>query len=290
MITAVLGIAIGAAGAGMLRARGGSQAATGDSTRAPAEPTDAGAGASTSPASAAMPAPPRNAASPRQLIDRYQAEATLDGRGAILAQLQASTDAAVLQLAMWLARSSDPQQRQDAMQLLQAFPLDQAPVREFLVQQLREQTDPVALKQSLDMLIPASMASEDAAPVVDQLQRLKTHADPEVRAASVLQLSQWDRHGDQEALLYSALLDADAPVREAALAGISAQRVRSPRIKDVLLATLTDAQASNDERSAAAFILQQDYPLTRAEFAVYRNAVTDVQSLGDHGNPGEHPH
>ena len=239
---------------------------------------------------AALPQRPADPASTQRLIGRYLAESSLDGRGAILAQLQGSTDAAVLQFAMRLARSGDPQQRQDAQQLLQAFPLDQAPVRDFLVQQLRDQTDPAALKQSLDMLIPASMANEDAAPVVDQLQRLKTHADPAVRAASVLQLSQWDRQGDQEELLYNALLDREAPVREAGMAGISAQRVRSPRIKEVLLATLTDAQASNDERSAAAFILQQDYPLTRAEYAVYRNAMKDVQALGDHDAPGSHSH
>ncbi|MGO4781823.1 hypothetical protein AB4084_40685, partial [Lysobacter sp. 2RAB21] len=75
------------------------------------------------------------------------------------------------------------------------------------------------------------IASEDAAPLLDRLSTLRHHADPAVRASSVLQSVQWNKNGNNEDILHQAILDGDLVVRQAAIAGINASGTRSDRLK-----------------------------------------------------------
>ncbi len=170
----------------------------------------------------------------RELMRRYAVETELDKRGALLAMLQANPNEEVKAFALALAASRDAAARQAGLELLKAFPLDDAKVRGFLVGQIDQEQDPAMLTRLVDMLSPTMVATEDAAPLVAQLARLRDHPDPEVRAASILQSSQWDRGGDLENTLHSAMLDSDPRVRQAAIGGISAERVRSDRLKDYM--------------------------------------------------------
>jgi hypothetical protein len=211
----------------------------------------------------------------RRLMASYASEADLDRRGALLAVLQSAANDEVLHFALQLAERPDPASRQDGLQLLQAFPLDRTPVRELLVRQLGAERDPAMLRQLVDMLTPAVVPIEDAAPVVAQLARLRGHPDPDVRASSVLQSAQWDRQADLEDLLHRAVLDPAPQVREAAIAGVTAVHVRSDRLKDALLAIAGDPLSQAGERSAALFALQE-FPLDRSEYAIYRQAATEA--------------
>ena len=159
----------------------------------------------------------------------------------------------------------------EALELLKVFPLDDPEVRSLLVGQIDQEHDPAMLKNLVDMLTPTMVATEDAAPLVEQLARLREHPDPEVRAASVLQTSQWDRGGDLENILQQALLDPDTRVRQAAIAGVTSERVHSDRLKDMLLAIANDPQTSAEERSAALFALE-GFALNRSEYELYRQA------------------
>ncbi len=219
----------------------------------------------------------------RALMRRYAAETELDKRGALLAILQANPNEEVKAFALALAASRDPAARQEGLELLKAFPLDDANVRGFLVGQIDQEQDPAMLTKLVDMLSPTMVATEDAAPLVAQLARLREHPDPDVRAASILQSSQWDRGGDLENTLHDAMLDPDPRVRQAAIGGISAERVRSDRLKDMLLAIASDPKTGAEERNRAIFALE-GFALNRAEYEVYRQAGRMGESGEGHGH------
>lgn len=219
----------------------------------------------------------------RELMRRYAVETELDKRGALLAILQANPNEEVKAFALALAASRDPAARQEGLELLKAFPLDDAKVRGFLVGQIDQEQDPAMLTKLVDMLSPTMVATEDAAPLVAQLARLREHPDPEVRAASILQSSQWDRGGDLENTLHSAMLDPDPRVRQAAIGGISAERVRSDRLKDMLLAIASDPKTGAEERNRAIFALE-GFALNRAEYEVYRQAGRLGEGEEGHGH------
>lgn len=219
----------------------------------------------------------------RELMRRYALETELDKRGALLAILQANPNEEVKAFALELAASRDAATRQAGLDLLKIFPLDDAKVRGFLVGQIDQEQDPAMLTKLVDMLSPTMVATEDAAPLVAQLARLREHPDPEVRAASILQSSQWDRGGDLEHTLHSAMLDPDPRVRQAAIGGISAERVRSDRLKDMLLAIASDPKTGAEERNRAIFALE-GFALNRAEYEVYRQAGR----MGEGGDGHKH--
>ena len=219
----------------------------------------------------------------RTLMRQYSFETELDKRGALLAILQANPNEEVRNFALTQAASSDPATRQEGLELLKAFPLDDSVVRGFLVSQIDKEQDPAMLTKLVDMLTPTMVATEDAAPLVAQLARLRGHPDPEVRAASILQSSQWDRGGDLENTLHEAMLDPDTRVRQAAISGIQAERVHSDRVKDMLLVIASGPKTSGEERNRAIFALES-FALNRSEYEIYRQAAR----LGESGERHEH--
>ncbi|MEO8003220.1 MAG: HEAT repeat domain-containing protein [Arenimonas sp.] len=207
----------------------------------------------------------------REVMRQYTFETELDKRGALLAILQSMPNEEVKQFALEQAASSDPVTRREGLELLKAFSLDDAKVRGLLVDQINQEQDPAMLKDLVDMLAPTMVATEDAAPLVEQLARLRTHPDPEVRAASIMQSTQWDKGSDLENTLQQAMMDPDTRVRQAAIGGVKSERVHSDRLKNMLLVIATDAQTSDTERTAAIFALE-GFALNRSEYELYRHA------------------
>jgi|GEM_PF-1632225 len=222
----------------------------------------------------------------RELIGNYRFETELDRRGALLAVLQGVANQDVLRAGRELADSGDPRQRQLGLDLLKSFPLDVTEVRELLQRQLQDERDPTMLKQLVDMLAPTVIASEDAAPVLNRLDALRRHPDPAVRASSVLQSVQWNKSGDNEDILHRAILDSDAGVRQAAIAGINASGVRSDRLKDALLSLAGDPRSDGETRNAAVFALQ-NFAMNRSEYALYRQAAE--RAVDGDGHEREYP-
>jgi hypothetical protein len=206
------------------------------------------------------------------LMAQYASETDLDSRGALLAVLQSAANDEVLRFALSLADSPDPTTRQDGLALLQAYSLDVAEVRDLLTRQIADETDPAMLRQLVEMLTPAVVPTEDAAPMLEQLTHLRQHPDPDVRAASVLQSAQWDKGGDVEAFLHQAILDPVPQVRQAAIAGVTSSSARSDRLKDALLDIAGNPLSGDEERLSAIFALQS-FALDRSEYAIYRQAA-----------------
>jgi hypothetical protein len=208
----------------------------------------------------------------QQLLARYRAESEPDHKGAVLAILQGVANQDVQRFALELAASPDPSTRRDGLALLSAYSVEEAPVRELLIRQMGQEQDPALLKTLVELLAPAPLASEDIAPMLGQLERLRQHADPGVRAAAVLQSAQWDKSAGVEDILQRALLDSEPQVREAAIAGVTSSATRSDRIKDALLEIANNPHSGREERAASVFALQ-NFELDRAEYAIYRNAA-----------------
>lgn len=214
----------------------------------------------------------RDPAQLRRLLARYRTETEADRKGALLALLLGVGGPEVQRVALELARSPDPATRRDGLSLLAASSVEDAQVRTLLVQQLQRERDPALLRQTLDLLVPAPLPLEDAAPMLDALSRLRTHPDPAVRAGSVLQSAQWESGQAAEELLHRALLDPEPQVREAAIAGVLSASVRSDRVKDALLAIASDPGADPQQRGAAVSALH-GFRLERADHALYRRAL-----------------
>ncbi|WP_149194683.1 hypothetical protein [Luteimonas suaedae] len=208
----------------------------------------------------------------QQLLQEYAAAIDEDVRGARLAALAAAADETVLRFALDLASSRDADARRRGLDLLAIFPFDTPGIREFVTHGLQQETDPQTLAALVELAAPTVMPTEDAAPLVSQLERLTAHADPTVRSRSVMQYAQWSGPAEGEALLSRAILDEDAEVRRAAIAGVVASNARSDRLKDALLWIAGDARASSQDRSAAVFALQS-FALDREEYALYRQAA-----------------
>lgn len=216
----------------------------------------------------------RDPAHLQKLLAMYAAETDLDTRGALLAVLRgaANDSDTILRFAIAMASSPDPAKRQDGLALLGAFPLDNAEVRGLLARQISEERDPAMLGRLVGMLEAAVVPTEDSAQIAEQLARLRQHSDPGVRAASVMQSMAWDKGGDLEEVLHRAMLDPAEQVRRAAIGGATVSGVRSPRLKDALLEIAANPASGSEERQAAVFALQ-NFPLSRAEYAIYRQAM-----------------
>ncbi|WP_417471510.1 hypothetical protein [Luteimonas mephitis] len=221
----------------------------------------------------------------RELMARHAGETDPGRRGALLAVLQSAANDEVMGFALRLADDPDPQSRRDGLQLLQAFPLDRAPVRELLLRQIDAERDPQMLRQLVDALTPAVLPVEDAAPIAERLARLRSHADPGVRASSVLQSTQWDRQADMEPVLYAAMLDPEPQVQQAAIAGVNATLAHSPRLKAALLEMAGNDAIERDQRAAAVFALQA-FPLDRDEYELYRRVAVETGPAASEAAPG----
>ncbi|QDH71104.1 hypothetical protein [Marilutibacter alkalisoli] len=223
----------------------------------------------------------------QKLLAMYASETDLDTKGALLAVLHgaANGNEEILRFALGLSDSADPARRQDGLALLEAYPLDNAEVRELLTRQISEENDPAMLGRLVGMLQAAVVPIEDAAPVAEQLTRLRQHPDPEVRAASLMQSVSWDKGGNLEDILHQAILDSAPQVRQAAIGGVTAAGVRSDRLKDALLEIAANPGSGDDERFAAVLALQ-DFPLDRAEYAIYLQAAR----MDTHDDQDGHDH
>lgn len=214
----------------------------------------------------------RDPAQLQRLLARYRNETEADRKGALLAILLGVGGPEVQRTGLELARSPDPAARRDGLALLAASSVEDTQVRALLVRNLQRERDPTVLRQAVELLVPAPLPREDAAPMLDALAHLRAHDDAHVRAASVLQSAQWESTEAAEDLLHRALLDGQPEVREAAIAGVLSTAVRSERIKDALLAMASDPAAPQQQRSAAVSALH-GFRLDRADHALYRQAV-----------------
>lgn len=218
----------------------------------------------------------------QNLLQRYRNETDPAARGELLSLLNAVSGEDVLRFALSLSASTRAQDERDGLELLSAYSMDRAEVRQTVLAKLAQGGDPQRRAELVAMLTPATLPSEDAAPVVAELASLARDPDPALRAQAVLQLAQWDDGERTEDLLHRAILDPSAQVRAKAIAGVQGSRLRSERLKDALLDIAADPASSAADRGAASFALQ-DFRLNRAEYAIWRRAQAQADAESGEG-------
>lgn len=218
----------------------------------------------------------------QNLLQRYRNETDPAARGELAALLNAVSGEDVLRFALSLSASTRAEDERAGLELLSAYSMDRAEVRQTVLAKLAQGGDPQRRAELVAMLTPATLPSEDAAPVVAELAALARDADPSLRAQAVLQLAQWDDSEQTEDLLHRAILDPSAQVRANAIAGVQGSRLRSDRLKDALLAIAADPASSAGDRGAATFALQ-DFRLNRAEYAIWRRAQAQADAESGEG-------
>lgn len=218
----------------------------------------------------------------QDLLGRYRGETDPAARGELLALLHAVAGEDVLRYALSLAASTRAEDERAGLDLLGAYSLERAEVRDALLAKLRGGGEPARTAELLRMLTPASVPEEDAAPLVGELAALARAADPEVRAAAVAQLAQWAEPAQAEDVLHRALLDPSAAVRSQAIVAVSGSHARSDRLKDALLAIAADPASSAGDRGAAALALQ-DFRLSRGEYAIWKRAQARADAESGEG-------
>lgn len=219
----------------------------------------------------------------QNLLQRYRNETDPAARGELLSLLNAVSGEDVLRFALSLTAGTRAQDEHAGLELLRAYSMDRAEVRQTVLAKLAQGGGSERMTGLVSMLTPATMPSEDAAPVVAELAALARHADPALRAQAVLQLAQWDDSEQTEDLLHRAILDASPQVRANAIAGVQGSRLRSERLKEALLDIAADPASRAADRGAAAFALQ-DFRLNRAEYAIWRRA--QARADADSGEGG----
>lgn len=212
----------------------------------------------------------------REAIQRQYLMATdPDMRRSLLELLAQGPASEVLTLAEQLLSSSDPARREDAYRLLTAIPIDDARARARVLEGLQHEADPHALGALVRSLQPGLLPGEDADPIATRLLALGTHPDPVVRAEALPQLPQWLGAQELEVPYLAALGDPEARVRAAAIAGIDAGRVQSPRLRDTLFDLAADRDQNQELRHAALQALLR-FRLTRIEVDLYRLLQREV--------------
>ena len=193
-----------------------------------------------------------------ELMQRFAQERDLAKRArlrALLAELHAPDVAA---FGLRLLREGDASVRRDAITLLQGG--NTREIDSVLIGILRQEPDANLLCAAIGALPPEPASPPETAEVLAQLQKLVQHPNPEVRAASLQALPRWDVAGVTETSFLLALNDADATVRELALASLVETPIRSPALKDRLLAIWHNPGEEVPIRQAARSALQH-FPL-----------------------------
>ncbi len=209
------------------------------------------------------------------LLDTYSAEQDQEKKIAALLILGAVANQEILQFAVGMTRSETPQTRKDGFRLLKSYSLEDGQVRNLVLAHLRDERDVETVRELLRMLVPAMMPVEEASVVIEQLEAFSMHRDAAVRSESVRQLVQWRRGEEIDEDLYRALQDPDGEVRLAAMEGVWLSRTQDERLKDILLAIGSDAQADIGERRAALEALR-GFWLVRSEYSVYAQIKSGI--------------
>lgn len=196
-------------------------------------------------------------------------------RQTLLALLAEGPATEVLLFTARLLADADPTRRADGYQLLTALPLDNDNARVHVLNGLRDERDTEALGALLRGLQPGLVAAEEADPIADQLLRFSAHEDPRVRAEVLPQLAQWHDGEQLEAPYFSALTDSNAEVRGAAIAGVGASTVRSPRLRNALFDLASNVNENPEHRHSALQALLR-FRLTRPEVELYRLLQAEV--------------
>lgn len=216
-----------------------------------------------------------NPAALRTLIQRFDAERDPKAREMLKSVLSSIPSSDVIALSTRLAVSGSAAQRQDGFEMLKQLSQSSPEVRNLVRQALASEQSPAVLSEAVAALTPTVVAAPEAEAIVAQLNQLSQHQDASVRSQSIVQLAQWDKTGNAETRLNSALTDPSGEVRQAAVAAIAETGSRSEDTKNALMQVIRNANESTQVKDGALYALQR-FSLSKAEHDLYVQARAQV--------------
>ena len=199
------------------------------------------------------------------LMARYSREQDESTRKQLRMLLMLLPNDDVISFAMNMAGDGNAATRTEGYILLRQSQAGSVPARELLLKAVGSEQDTHALAEAVASLMPGeSPAPTEAAAVVEQLKRSVQHPSPEVRGESLLALTRWDRGGGTEELVFAGLTDPNAPVQQAALTAVFENRLRTDRVKTILMSLASDNANAVQTRVMAVEALG-GFNLTSAE-------------------------
>ncbi|WP_101926733.1 MULTISPECIES: hypothetical protein [Luteimonas] len=149
--------------------------------------------------------------------------------------------------------------------------LRDASVRYALVAALKSEQSPAAKAAIFGALQPTPLATEDLAPLLEELRVIYDTGQPELRAAALVHWAQWDRGDGIAPLLRDGLYDDSPQVVLGAVTAVALSNVRTQEMKEALLLLANDAAPDSEARVAALDALR-DFSLSRTEDAIFRES------------------
>ena len=211
----------------------------------------------------------------RTLIGRLEAERDPKAREMLKSVLSSIPSPDVITLAEKLAVSGNVAQRQDGFEMLKQLSQTSPEVRNLVRQALASEQSPTVLKEAVAALTPTVVAAPEAEAIVAQLNELSQHQDASVRSQSILQMAQWDKTGNAEGRINSAMSDPSAEVRQAAVVAVAETAGRSADTKNALMQVVRNPSESPQVKDGALYALQR-FSLSKAEHELYVQARVQV--------------
>lgn len=187
--------------------------------------------------------------------------------------------------AAWAQQADSATARADGFSLLIRLP-PQPQTYSLARQAIEQEKDPAALAAAVWAIQPLGNILDPAEVqrVVPRLHALTQHPLPDVRAASIQRLAQWDRadlHTAQDVL--RMLSDPVEDVRIAAIGASSIASLKSDKIKEKLFNMLVDPKETNELQSIVMMQIGR-FGLSAQEYGTYQEVERKFTKLDDSAN------
>lgn len=213
-------------------------------------------------------------------LDKFRATAGTDLGSLLAITLGLVKDPAVEGVALELARSGTRQQRIAGLELLDRLDIENPVTRQAVLEILRTEKDKELLAAAL-YTIPAGVPDpNEARAVVEALQPLTAHEDPEVRRRAVLAVAEWARDAAGLQAVLKALADPSVDVR----AGAAFALGQAPAATREVLGALSERVADEKEDWAVreqAWRAMARFPMDERSYAAYTAFKAKHDSVGE---------
>jgi len=211
------------------------------------------------------------------MLRRYDPRADRETRDLMRSLLAGDPEhrAEVMEFSLELAASDDPQRREDGFAMLARIGADTPPVLELATRVLGTERDPAVVQQAALLVGQAAVGPAEAQALQPRLVEMAADPNASLRAAGVYTLSRLDKTTGAEPQLAQALADPAPEVRQAALAAMEENAIRSDGLKQALWKMLESDSESPALRDAAAQGLER-YPMEQAEYERLKQAQAQL--------------
>ena len=189
-----------------------------------------------------------------QLAEEFRYNTNPERAKQLAALLGLYNDPEIVQIAIELAYSGDPESQRAGLDLLSRLQPHNDAARDAAINLLSSESDSTMLVATMNVLATPSRTAtpEQQQLLADNLDNLSNHQDPKIRAHSIALMGRWDKNSDvSKAALTRGLTDTDPNVRSRATYAINNVQAPDENMINGLLAIAENATEKQTTRYAA---------------------------------------